>query len=97
MIRIMMADEPESITITIDGKLFDEGVEPVETSCIQALSEGKPVRLFLRDVSAIDERGRSMLRRLAAKGINLSAKGIYSAYLVREIQTAGDSDRRYAG
>jgi hypothetical protein len=97
MIRIMTADEPEGTIITIDGKLFDEGVEPVETSCMQALSEGKPVRLYLRDVSAIDESGRALLRRLAAKGINLSANGIYSAYLVHEIQSAGESDRRCSG
>jgi hypothetical protein len=89
MIRIMTADEPQCITITVDGKLSDHGVEPVEASCVEALLQGKPVRLYLRDVSAIDERGRTMLRRVAAKGINLSANGIYSAYIVHEIQSAG--------
>ena len=89
MIRIMTADEPEAITITVDGKLSDESVDPIESCCIQALAEGKAVRLFLRDVCSIDERGRSMLQRLAAKRVDLSAKGIYSAYIVQEIQSAG--------
>lgn len=93
MIRIMTADEPEAITVTVDGKLSDQGVEPVESCCMQALSQGKPVRLFLRAVSAIDERGRAVLQRLAANGVALSAKGIYSAYLVQEIQAAALSKR----
>ncbi len=94
MIRIMTVDEPASTTITVDGKLSDESIEPVETCCIQALSQGKPVRLYLRDVSAIDERARTMLRNLAAEGVNLSANGIYSAFIVHEIQSEGQRKRR---
>ena len=92
MIRITTADEPDAITVIVDGKLSDQGVEPAESCCMQALSQGKPVRLFLRDVSAIDERGRTMLRRVAAEGVSLSAMGIYSAYIVQEIQAAGSRD-----
>ena len=80
MIRITTADEPEAIIFTVDGKLSDQSLDPVESCCMQALSQGKPVRLFLRDVSSIDERGRTMLQRLAAAGVDLSANGIYSAY-----------------
>jgi hypothetical protein len=95
MVRIMTADEPASTTITVDGTLSGEGIEPVHTSCIQALSQGKPVRLHLRQVSAIDEYGRTMLRQLAAKGVDLTANGIYSSYIVDEIQSAGLGKRRY--
>ena len=86
MIRIILAHEPANATVTVDGTLSGECVEPVEISCLQALAEGRPVRLFLRDVVAIDERGRSMLRRLAIAGIDLAANGIYISYIVREIQ-----------
>jgi len=88
MIRVITADGPGSTTITVDGTLSGEGIEPVQTSCTQALSKGKPVRLHLRDVSAIDECGRSMLRQLAAEGVELTANGIYSSYIVDEIQSA---------
>ena len=94
MVRIMTADELTSTTITVDGTLSGEGIEPVQTCCIQALTKGKPVRLHLRDVSAIDERGRSMLRDLVAEGVDLTANGIYSSYIVDEIQSAGLSKRR---
>ena len=73
MIRIMTADEPASTTITVDGKLSGEGVEPLEACCIQALLKGKPVRLNLRDVSAIDDRGQTMLRLLVSQGVGLTA------------------------
>jgi hypothetical protein len=77
-----------------DCTLSGEGIEPVETCCIQALSKGKPVRLHLRDVCAIDERGRTMLRHLAAEGVGLTANGIYSSYIIDDIQSASLSKRR---
>lgn len=88
MVRIMTADEPANTTITVDGKLSGDSVEPVESCCIQAISKGKPVRLYLRDVSTIDGRGRMLLRQLAQKGVALKASGIYSSYIVDEIQSA---------
>ena len=94
MIRIMTVDELTSTTITVDGTLSGEGIEPVQTCCIEALSKGKPVRLHLRDVSAIDERGRTMLRYMAAQGVYLTANGVYSSYIVGDIQSAGLSKRR---
>jgi len=94
MIRIMTAGGAASTVITVDGMLSGEGIEPVQTCCMQEVSKGKPVRLHLRDVSAIDERGRTMLRHLAAEGVDLRANGIYSSYIVDEIQSAGLSKRR---
>ena len=69
MIRILTADEPNAITITVDGQLVDESIDAVETCSYQAMGQGKPVHLFLRDVSHIDEHGRSLLSRLAGKGV----------------------------
>ena len=85
MIRILTADEPGAITITVDGELVDRCVDAVETCSYQAIGQGRPVHLFLRDVSHIDEHGRSLLSRLSALGVRLSASGVYSAYIVSEI------------
>ena len=85
MIRILTADEQNVITITVDGKLVDDCVDAVETCSYQAMGRGRPVHLFLRDVSYIDDRGRSLLSRLAGKGVQLSAAGVYSSYIVAEI------------
>src|ERR1017187_10540668 len=83
-----------STTVTVDGTRSGEGIEPVQTCCIQVLSKGRPVRLHPRDVSAIDERGHTMIRHLAAEGVDLTTNGIYSSYIVDEIQSAGLSKRR---
>ena len=88
MIRVITADELESTTITVDGNLAGDYVDAVRTCCQQAISKGKPVRLYLRDVSLIDERGRTLLRELVKAGVGLKARGIYSSYVVDEIQSA---------
>ena len=94
MIRIMTADESANRTITVDGKLSGEGVEPVEACCVRALSRGVTVRLHLRDVSTIDEFGQAMLRRLVSQGVDLTANGVSSAYIVSEIQSTVQRGRR---
>jgi hypothetical protein len=82
MIRIMTTDEPTHTEIIIDGQLSGKCAELVETCCSQANGNGKPVQLYLRDVSTIDESGRALLGRLSTKGISLKAAGLYSSYVV---------------
>ena len=84
MIRILTTNEPSAVTITIDGQLMGDYVDAVETSVNEAIKERRPVHLFLRDVSPIDEHGRNLLWRLATKGVELSASGVYSRYIVAE-------------
>ncbi len=91
MIRITTADEPTSITITVDGKLTRPYTGPVESCCTEATTKGKPVRLFLREVSAIDECGCALLRHLAAKGVLLRAAGIYNSYVVEVCTRAAEA------
>jgi hypothetical protein len=86
MIRIQTANNPGGITIAIDGQLVGEYVEEVETSIRNAIEQHKQVHLFLRDVSHIDETGHSLLSRLAAQGVELSAAGLYSSYVITQIK-----------
>ena len=88
MIRIQAADSRRGIKIAIDGQLAAEYVQEVETSVRKAIEQHKDVHLFLRDVSQIDEMGHSLLSRLAAQGVELSAAGLYSSYVVTQIQRA---------
>lgn len=85
MIRILTANEPNAVRITIDGRLVGEYVEEVETSVRGAIGPGRQVHLFLRNVFDIDDIGRSLLSRLAAQGVQLSASGVYSSYVVANI------------
>lgn len=85
MIRIFTEQEPAGTAITVDGQLVDECVDAVEACATQALSQSRQLRLYLRDVSHIDARGRSLLAVLAAKGVNISATGVYSSYIVAQV------------
>jgi hypothetical protein len=86
MIRIITSNHAGGITITVDGRLVGDYVDAVEMSVHQAMDQGRPVHLFLRDVSVIDESGRMLLSRLASKGVELSASGVYSSYIVADVR-----------
>src|SRR5271167_5269838 len=88
MIRIQSANNQGGIRIAIDGQLVGEYIQEVETSIRKAIEQHKQVHLFLRDVSHIDETGHSLLSRLAAQGVELSAAGLYSSYVINQIQRA---------
>ncbi len=89
MIRVTKTEQRTRTFVTIDGQLSGESVDVVETCCSQAEAGGKPVHLFLRDVTTVDQAGITLLRRLAGKGVHLLAKGLYTSYLVRTLG-AGD-------
>jgi len=88
MIRVTKTEERSRTLVTIDGQLSADSVSVVETFCSQAELDGKPLQVFLRDVPAVDESGRMLLTRLAAKGIRLVASGVYTSYLVQALTPA---------
>jgi hypothetical protein len=97
VIRIMTATKPHTTTVTVDGEVAGEYVEAIDTCVKQAIAKGRPVRLFLREVSAIDESGKGLLARLAANGVHLSANGVYSSYIVAAISRSAAFANRGSG
>ena len=85
MIRVTKIEQRSRTTLTVDGQLSSDAIGIVETCCSQAETGGKPVKLYLRDVTSVDQAGRSLLTRLAAKGVQLVAKGVYTSYLVNAL------------
>jgi ABC-type transporter Mla MlaB component len=85
MIRVTKIEQRSSTTLTVDGQLSSDAIGIVENCCSQAESGGKPVKLYLRDVTYVDQAGRSLLTRLAAKGVRLAANGVYTSYLVNAL------------
>jgi hypothetical protein len=77
----------QRIRFTVSGELSSACIDVLETCCEQSIRDGKAVHLVL-DITAIDESGRALLRRLAAKGVRMFAKGIYHSYLVDTIRRA---------
>lgn len=82
VICITTVEKPAQTIVTIDGELLSDSVISVEACCNEALSKGKPVQLLLHDVSIIDQGGRALLCRMAARGVELKATGVYTSYVV---------------
>jgi hypothetical protein len=78
--------------VTVSGEISSACVEVLETCCEQTIKNGKAVHLVL-DVTTIDESGHALLRRLAAKGVRMFARGMYHSYLVDTIRRAVSGDR----
>ena len=95
MFRITKAENRLRTILTIDGQLAADSVVAVETCCNQACSDGRPVKLYLRDVTSVDQAGEKLLRRLAAKGVDLAASGVYTSYLVQALTSAENASRTY--
>jgi hypothetical protein len=83
--RLSKTDEDGATAFTVDGQLATEYISVVEESCSSAAGKGKRVSLHLRGVSVIDEAGYCLLRRLAQKGVEIRGSGIYTCYLVQDL------------
>jgi hypothetical protein len=85
MIRVTKTEQRSRTTLTIDGQLSSDSIGVVETCCHQAECGGKPLKIVLRDVTGVDQSGRTLLQRLASKGVRLVANGLYTSYLVEAL------------
>lgn len=97
MFRVTKSEVGKRTIITIDGQLSGDYIEVVEICCNQAISEGRPVDVFLHNVLIIDVSGRALLARLAGQGVRLLAAGLYTSYVVRDLLAAGSSSASQAG
>ena len=89
MFRVSTTEERSCTVLTIDGRLSGDDLEVVEECCGQAISTGKAVQVLLRDVTMVDQAGRALLCRLAAKGVRLRGSGLYTSYLVKALDQPG--------
>jgi hypothetical protein len=90
MFRIIRANHPHNILITIEGRLAGEYVGIAESACGEALSANIPVTVCLSDVMEIDAHGRAFLKRLLVRRARLRAKGVYLRHLVKSLQRSRD-------
>ncbi len=78
--------------LTFDGDISTECIDSIERSCEEALRDGKPVDLILRDITGVDKAGEALLRRLIATGVCLFANGVYVSYLLDNIRSNVGAD-----
>ena len=91
MFRVDKEFGEQRTRLTVSGEISSACIDVLQTCCEQTIRDGKAVHLVL-DVTTIDESGHALLRRLAAKGISMFAKGIYHSYLVDTIRRSASRD-----
>lgn len=94
MFRLDKKLDDRRTRLTFDGEISSECIDSLERCCEQALKDGKPVDLSLRDITGIDEAGEALLRRLAARGVCLFANGVYVSYLLDKIRASVNADNK---
>jgi RNA polymerase sigma-70 factor (ECF subfamily) len=73
MLRITAIPQVDSVTLKLEGKLFEPWCEELRHACASAAEQmAGAVRLDLFDVSFIDQRGAELVRSLVARGFTIS-------------------------
>lgn len=91
MIRITIHHTDDRLTLKLEGCLTGASVPELETCWLDAgpTLQGRQLRIDLRGVCQVDNRGRELMARLYADGAEFAASGCVMPELVREI-AAGD-------
>lgn len=95
MLKITEQRSPEenSISLTLEGRLFGPWVEELDACCQRlSLSHGRCVMIDLTGVTFIDADGKAILSRLWGEGVTLQALGCMTKCVVEEITGVGRSD-----
>jgi ABC-type transporter Mla MlaB component len=72
MLRISVVDSNgNAVTLLLEGKVIGDAVDEVNSSCNQALAEGRRLTLDLAGVSFIDRKGIALFHRLAARHVSV--------------------------
>ena len=72
MVRMSITSSArDAVTLLLEGKVIGDAVDEVDSSCDQALAEGRRITLDLAGVSFIDRRGIALFHRLAARQVSM--------------------------
>jgi ABC-type transporter Mla MlaB component len=87
MLRITVQDEPEQVTLKLEGKLSGIWVAELEDSwrAVNSTLAGRSLRVDLTAVDRVDSAGNYLLALLRRSGAQLIASGTAMTELVRSI------------
>jgi hypothetical protein len=85
MLRITVQEDGTLLRLHLAGRLAGAWVAETENTWRSAPVSGRAVEIDMREVTGIDESGRSLLRAMNEAGVRLIAKGVAMEALVEEI------------
>ena len=87
MLRISIQDEPNLVTMKLEGSLAGTWVIELEESwrAVKPKIAGRHLRVHLAEVERVDTAGRYLLALLRDRGVDLTAEGVVMIEVVRTI------------
>ena len=87
MLKISIQDEPNLVTMKLEGSLAGTWVIELEESwrAVRPKVAGRPLRIHLAGVERVDTAGRYLLALLRDRGVDLTAEGVVMVEVVRTI------------
>ena len=87
MLKISIQDEPNLVTMKLEGSLAGTWVIELEDSwrAVSPKLADRQLRLHLAEVQRVDTAGRYLLALLRDRGVRLTAEGVVMLEVVRTI------------
>lgn len=87
MLKISIQDEPNLVTMKLEGSLAGTWVIELEDSwrAVTPKLADRQLRLHLAEVQRVDTAGRYLLALLRDRGVDLAAEGVVMVEVVRAI------------
>jgi anti-anti-sigma regulatory factor len=87
MLRIRVDDQPEAMTLHVEGKLVGDSVHELRRiwTAMRSESPGKQTVIELSSVRVVDITGRKLLGQMHEWGTRLTGNGLVIAPLIEEI------------
>ena len=87
MLRITVHEEPDLVTLKVEGKLKGAWVKELERAwhetCLNA--DRRSIRADLTALNFVDDRGKGLLVLMRRKGVELLASGPLMSSLIEEV------------
>lgn len=92
-LKITPADDSSAmLVLRLEGRITEDTVAELRTTCAAALAEPRPVVLHLAGVSFADAAGADLLREMERSGCLLTGSSEFLATLLRGVGPAGRTD-----
>ena len=97
MLRVTRHDTPESIRLTLEGRLIGAWIAEADGAWQDVLTASRHLSIVVNlcDVSAVDSTGRALLLRMQKQGVVFEARGCAMRELVREIEREVEETRAH--
>lgn len=103
MLKITIRDSAAEQRLVLEGKLTEDAVPELKSTWDHRCKSRNNCKCVvnLDGVTCIDATGKALLISMLKAGARLTAKGVYTKYLIKQLRKegwhAGDSQRRHQG